>query len=79
MHHQDRAQHDGHDRQAGKARDQRSRRRFQESADEDAETAGDLVSLRFPGKSGKRQALEIDDAELAEERDAVTKLGLIKG
>ena len=31
----------------------------------DAETAGDLVSLRFPGKSGKRQALEIDDAELA--------------
>lgn len=32
----------------------------------DAATAASIVSLRFRGKSGKMQHLEIDDAELAE-------------
>lgn len=31
----------------------------------DAEVDGTLTSLRFPGKSGKRQSLEVDDADLA--------------
>ncbi len=31
----------------------------------DASTSASLTSLRFPGKSGKRQSLDIDDADLA--------------
>ena len=31
----------------------------------DARVAGAVTSLRFPGKSGKRQSLDIDDADLA--------------
>lgn len=31
----------------------------------DASVAASVVSLSFPGKSGKRQALEVDDADLA--------------